>query len=304
MRLLFLLMLFCLPLTASSDKVFHYYCTAADERHFPQLLNLIGSIHKNDFDNLDQIAVFDLGLNLEQKTIVERMDKTQVYSVEMVNPKLLTYFVTSPQGRSIRGWFAWKPVIFKQTLEMFPYAVYLDAGSLVLNSPNDLFKHIKENGHFLLSIAPHTIESVVTQTVRDKVLSKLPQEQQTFLLKNDTWMIDGGFQGISRSLGDTYVTPMYKLASDLSVFADDGTSKGGFGNARHDQTLFSIYAQMNRLAMNDQGWSNLKVDGKAVPFHMHWDRSQVNDKTTIYRSRGDYTYGGNKTVYIHWRNPI
>ena len=40
---------------------------------------------------------------------------------------------------------------------------------------------------------------------------------------------------------------MYELAKDITFFEDDGSCPKGFGWARHDQTLFSVF--VNRLGM-------------------------------------------------------
>ena len=40
-----------------------YFCTAADDKHYPLLLNMIGSIHKHNFYDVENIFVYDLGLN-------------------------------------------------------------------------------------------------------------------------------------------------------------------------------------------------------------------------------------------------
>jgi len=288
----------------SSEKTYHFYCTVADERHFPQLMNLIGSIHKNDFDHLDEIAVFDIGLSKEQLDYITTIEKVKVIPIEKKHPDITKYFATDPNGRSVRGWYAWKPVLFKQGLDLYPYFIYLDAGSLVLTSPDDLFQHLKQNGYFLIQISPHYIEERVTKPVIEKVVNKLPKEQGEFLLTKDAYMIDAGFQGISRKVLETYVLPMYNNVVDLELFADNGSSRMGFGAGRHDQTLFSIYAHANKMAMNGQGWSNLKIDGKSVPFHMHWDRNELNPQTCIYRSRCDYNYQGSKIGFIHWKKPL
>lgn len=301
MLFLAMLRLLCFAqVQAASDGTFHYYATVADDRHFTMLLQLIGSIHKVDFDHLDEIAVFDIGLTPEQKDRLARIEKTKVYAVEKVHPDTCTYFQTNAAGRDVRGWFSWKPVAMKQALDMFPYVLYLDAGNLVLQSPDDLFKHIKQNGYYVMHIPPFSIEERITKPVVDKVIAAFPKDEQEFLLRSDTVMIDAGFQGISREVYEKYVLPVYKLAGDLSLFADDGSAKLGFGAGRHDQTLFSIFAQAERLKMNCQGWTNLQVDGKAVPFHIHWDRAEISDHTCIYRSRGDCYFGGDKVPYIHW----
>lgn len=284
-----------------ADKIDHYYCTVADERHFPMLINLVGSIHRVDYDNLGEIAIFDIGLTQQQRAELNKIEKTHVYDVEKVHPDLLTYFTTNAAGRSVRGWFAWKPVVMKQALDLFPYVLYVDAGTLVLRSPDILFKHIKQNGYYLMEISPHTIESTVTKPVIDKVINKFPPDVAQFLMSGQAYMIDAGFQGVSREIKDSYVIPVYKLASDLTLFADDGSARLGYGAGRHDQPLFSIFAQANKFHFNNQGWTQLKVDGKEVPFHIHWDRNELNDHTIIYRSRGDYLFAGDQTPYIHWR---
>lgn len=283
------------------NKVDHYYCTAADENHFNNVISLIASIHKVDFDHLDEIAVFDLGLTEDQKFLINSIQKTKVYPIEPIRPDLFTYFVTNSAGRIIRGWFAWKPVIFKQALDMYPYFLYLDSGTLVLNSPDNLFTHIKQNDYYLMSIYPCNIEPVITKPVKDRVITQFSKEQQDYILNPETPMVDGGFQGLSRAMYDSYVLPVYKHTGDLTLFADDGSAKNGFGSARHDQTLLSVYVQANRYPLNSQGWTLLKVDGREVPFHIHWDRSEINPSTTIYRCRADHRYAGDNTPHIRWR---
>lgn len=302
--LTFTLKLFSVQDAKELDKTYHYYCTVADENHFSLLINLIGTIHKTDFEALDQIAVFDIGLNNEQKKILQNIEKVAVYDVEKTHVDLIIPFKTNSAGRMVRGWFAWKPVVLKQALELFPYILYLDAGCAVLKSPDNLFKHIKQNGYFLIEISPHYIEERITKPVIEKVVAKLPKEQAEFILKKEAYMIDAGFQGLSRELHQRYVLPMYKHSSDLTLFEDDGSSKMGFGAGRHDQTLFSIYAHLAKLDLNNQGWSQLKVDGKNIPFHMHWNRSDVNDQTCIYRSRGDFAFSRDAMTFLHLRKSV
>lgn len=86
------------------DKM--YFCTTADERYFPLLINLIGSIHKVNFDELGEIAVFDLGFTEQQLDELHCIEKVRVYNVELTHPDLL-----KPNSRLKRGWYAWKPVV-------------------------------------------------------------------------------------------------------------------------------------------------------------------------------------------------
>jgi hypothetical protein len=264
----------------------HYYCTVADNQHYDRLLNLIGSIHSVDFENLQEIAVFDLGFTEKQRKALGRMKKVKVYQVEKTHPDLLKYFKASDGGRLIRGWFAWKPVIIKQSADMFPYFLYMDAGTTVLRPLDDLFDYIQENGSFLMSIAPHTIEKRITQPVVEKIILQQSKEDQEFIMSKNAFMIDAGLQGFSPAVYENYILPMYNLTYDLSLFEDDGSSSLGFGAGRHDQTVFSIYVYLAKLKTLPQEWMNLRVNGRDIPFHIHWDPSCVEVGTSIYRSRG------------------
>ncbi|MCE5316939.1 MAG: hypothetical protein LLG04_06200 [Parachlamydia sp.] len=286
----------------NDTEVFHYYSTVADEKHFLLVRNLIASIHQVDFDFLDEIVVFDIGLSHEQRKELGRMQKVSVYDIELTHPDLLTYFVTNPWNKQVRGWFAWKPVVLKQSLEMFPYLLYLDAGTLVLTSPCDLFKHIKQNGYFLLNVN-HNIVDRLTNPLRDKLIPTLAPEQLHLVLHPDTWMVAGGIQGLSQAVYDDYIYPIYLLSYDLTLFADDGSAKLGFGEARHDQTIFSIFARVLNFRTNaGEGWSDLSVDGKMIPFHYHWNSDNVNNRTCLFTCRFNNNLTTGKLDFIRWKS--
>lgn len=266
-----------------AENIPHYYCAAVNEKYFSKLLTTIGSIHSHDLENLFEIAVFNLGMNSKQIVQLNRMHKVKVYEVEKKHPDILKLFRTSPNGRMVPGWFAWKPVVIKQALDMFPYVLYLDSGTTILKPLNDLFLHIKQNGYFLVSCG-HNIEERITKTVIQQVVSKLTPDIQEIIMRKETMEIDAGFQGLSRAMYNEYVYPIYEFASDLSLFADDGTAPLGFGAARHDQILFSILAQTLRLPLEQWGWMSLRVDGKTIPFHFHWEELAIKDFSSIARS--------------------
>ena len=141
----FLLILSVVFLKMSAFPV--YICTAANSNYFDNLLNLIGSIHKVNYESLDTIAVFDLGLTEPQKIILNTIEKVKVYQVEKTHPDILTFFKL-PSTKQMLGWYAWKPVIIKQALDYYPYIIYLDAGTTVLNPLDDLAEHVAIQGIF------------------------------------------------------------------------------------------------------------------------------------------------------------
>ena len=106
-------------LYSQNNPVSMNFCTAADAKYFKRLLNLIGSLHHTNFDQTKEIAVFDLGLTNDQKETLNGIQKVKLYSIELTHPDLLTQFVVR---KIVPGWYAWKFVVLKQTLDIFPYA--------------------------------------------------------------------------------------------------------------------------------------------------------------------------------------
>lgn len=234
-------MLLCAALVFSNlySHTDMYFCMAADTEFYPQLTNLIGSLHRYDFDNIVAIAVFDLGFTPQERANLNSMEKVHVYNIELTHPDLLTKFNTRAKGKPVRGWYAWKPVAIKQALDIFPYVLYIDAGISVKGSLKDIFKQIKRN-NYSLTTCGRTINGMSTQIIRNH-FNLDSAERQSIGTANG---ISAGIQGLSHALYDTYVLPIYNLTKDLRYFADDGSTPSGFGTSRHDQPIFSIYAQL------------------------------------------------------------
>ena len=287
----------------------HYYVTPSDERFFDHLKNLIGSIHRFDAKNLGEIAVFDLGMTAAQRAELNTMWKVHVYDVEMVHPQLLEPFVTAPWGRVARGYFAWKPVLMKQALDMFPYFFYLDAGISILRSMEDLFAHIREQGYFLLSCGdfkqpePHlNIVNRITKKVLNDIVYKLDPAVQNKILDDTTIEISAGIQGIARwntKVVNEYLMPVYEHAKDLAYFEDDGSAKYGYGHGRHDQILFSVYAHALGLTIFPQGWSKFQLSTGDKPVHIH--SSLIYENASLLLFRGGIKYKGGYLQFIKYR---
>jgi hypothetical protein len=268
-------------------------CTVSDELYFDPLINLIGSIHKINFDDLKEICVYDLGMTNQQIEKLNSIQKVKVYQIEKVHPKLLKPVVIDVHGKSVRGWYAWKPVVIKQTMDMHGSIIYLDAGNTVLKPLNDLFAHIEENGYFFIAGA-HNIKDWTTKRVIKYF--NLEDEDKKFVLNDATKSISANIMGFSPKIYDSIVLPMYKhVKNDFYLFEDDGSSNQGFGKHRHDQTLFSIYIRLLNLKVFEQNFSLLNVNGKKKIFHTHFYRHMLTNSSIIYQSRWDLTFGGQKT---------
>ena len=274
-------------LQAESSTPPMYICTAASSNFFPNLINMIGSLFRVNFDELEELAIFDIGLKVKHRKLLEKIEKVKVYGVELTHPDLLKPVCVNRWGKMVPGWYAWKPVIMKQSLDMFPYVLYMDAGTTILNPLNDLFKHIIQNGYFLTDCA-HDIKWMTPQYIIKKF--NLYDSKNRWILNKKTLGIDAGLQGVSRSVYDSYVLPMYEFAKDINNFIDDGTTPNGFGTGRHDQTLFSIIARLLNMKVHimDNGDGRnieLQVQNKKVSVHITWNSKQVHKKTVIFHSR-------------------
>ncbi len=281
---------------ASLWRMPHFFCTAADSNYFPHLLNLIGSIHETSFDALGAIAVFDLGLTEEQIQHLNTIEKVSVHKIEMTHADLLTRFKTSHSGKVAPGWYAWKFVVLKQALEMFPYVLWVDSGTTILKPLDSMFKYILESGYFLATIGDEKINKAIQHPIRwgateyVKQAFDLSRAERAYVLEKEPLL--SGTIGVSRKAVDYLVGPLYSLTNNLRLFEDDGTTPHGFGTGRHDQAILSIFAYLHGLTVHRQDHTQetplcLNVAGKNEEVYITWNGSCVNEKTHLYNSRGD-----------------
>ena len=243
-----------------------YFAMAADEKHFPWLLQLLGSIYRFNFDDIGAIAVFNLGFTPAQIDELNSIEKVTVYEVEQTNPSMFTYFKNRKWENYVRGWYSWKPVVIKQALDLFPYVLYLDSKIIVTQPLNNLFEHIRQNGYFLIDQI-HRVKILSTTHVINKF--DLDNPKNRYL--SDAISIAGGVQGLTRELYNDYIMPMFELSKDIKNFEDDGSAPNGLGHARCDQTLFSIYAAKLNLKVMRLNDSRIKehfyINGRNVPIN-------------------------------------
>jgi len=261
------------------------FCTAADSNHYNVLLNLIGSIYRHDEKHLNEIAVYDLGLTPEQLDTIKRIDKVKILEVEKVHP-LVTTFLHSDNSRWVRGLFSWKPVVIKQALEMYENVLYLDSGTMITNSMHGFFRQLEQDGYVFFDCG-HSIKWMTPKYIIEKM--NLNSNENKWILEDSTLGIDAGFQAVSRKLNDDYVMPMYELSKEIRNFIDDGTCPQGWGTARHDQTLFSIFVQKlgYKILKHDRDNEEcvLSYDGKTEPFHLTHAAQRVRPDTNVFRCR-------------------
>ncbi|MDR3646003.1 MAG: putative sugar O-methyltransferase [Candidatus Babeliales bacterium] len=303
--------LFTQSIFCNTAKLNMNFCTASNNVYFDNLLNLIGSIHKTNFDSLNEISVFNLGLTQDQIEQLETIEKVKVYSVELTNPDLLKPFKTTTWGKHVPGWYAWKPVVIKQALDMFDNVLWIDAGNVVLKPLENLFLYIQQNGYFLTTIG--------NSEFKDKEYKISTKWQTTqylinkFDLKNPTknWIlsqepINASLMGASRKSINEFIMPLYDLSKDLKNYEDDGTTPEGFGTARHDQSLLTILGYLNGLKILRQDCTQnspiyLNINKEEVPYYQTYHSDYVSDKTSIFCSRFDSRYNNAFSSFIKYK---
>lgn len=289
-----------------------YFSTASDEKYFNLLLNLIGSIHKTNYKNLEEIAVFNLGMTKEQIQYLKTIEKVTVNEVEKTHPDILKQFVTNNYGKTVPGWYAWKPVIMKQVLEKFPYCLWIDAGACILKPIDHLFKYIQQNGYFIHTIGTtrnqdgsfvNTVESQTTRYLLNKF--DIKHISRNWILKEEP--INCSFWGASRSALNSLVLPFYEFAKDLRNFEDDGTAPKGFGASRHDQAVLTLIGytkgfKIQRMDFTQKTPMFLTVDKQEIPFYMTWNPEYLSEKTDVYNTRFDNRYNNFFKQFIKYKN--
>lgn len=304
-KLFLIILLISLPCHA----IDMYFCTASNSKYFNNLMNLIGSLHKTNFEHLKEIAVFDIGLNQEQINKIESIEKTKIYKVELTHPDLLQEF-TTVAGKTVPGWYAWKPVAIKQALDMYPYVIWIDAGTTVLKPLDNLFKYIKRHGYFLSTVGDnitngkfdHDIRWQTKRALVDKFQLNTPQKQ--WILSQEA--INASLIGVHKTHVGDFITPLYQMAKDLKNYEDDGTTPNGFGTARHDQSILALLAytrglKILRLDHTQDCPMYLNVNGAEVPFYITWNGSFVDHRTDIYCSRLDLSNINHYLTFIKYK---
>lgn len=207
--------------------------SAANLRYGYHLLNMIGSVQRNS-DVFDRVVVFDLGLDPEQRSLVDGLRNVEVRTVPPFAPHWAKCF-------------SWKPWIWTH-LEA-DAIFYLDAGATVLRPLDDVVAAIADEGYFVVGQGI-TLDAIVPEDYYE--LYGLPRAAAT-----REYVAAGilGFRTEGRFFREV-VHPTYEdvlLGRNLGFSADEmetlnwGDTKldepivRECAHFRHDQTLLNIH---------------------------------------------------------------
>lgn len=237
-KLVYIVFFLVFPLICIQKNAYNFVI-AADDLFFEQAVHLIGTLHKIHFNDIQEIAFFDLGLSQQHRETLNNIAKVQVYTLITNAEHMLMPCTLNPlSNKPARGHYTWKAAVLKQALELFNVYIYIDAGISVVGRLDSVFAHIQQYGYFFID-SNQAIIQTLTKRVRDE-----------FFLDSGVFgynAISANFMGISRKIQHNVILPLYNFAHDLSLFIDDGTTQNGFGWSRHDQSLLSILIRRNGL---------------------------------------------------------
>jgi|GEM_PF-600203 len=289
-------------------KLPYYICTAADSKYFRCVMCLIGGLHKFHFDDLGEIAVFDLGLTDEQVNTLNSIDKVRVFPVEPTNAQMLTTANTRTWGKPVIGWYSWKPVCIKGCMDIYPDVLWIDAGTTISSSIDSVFAYMREKGYFFHNGSHWHFSQSCTSYLKDKY--DLASTENKWMLSDRVKGLEAGLMGVTQSVYESFVMPMYQMSKNIKNFIDDGTALGGFGYARHDTTLFSMQALLNKMDIiqhfqNSRKPFDFEISGKKIPFHIASCPSNQLPITNIYCSRMDTSLNRVKScIRYRLKSPI
>ncbi len=103
-------------------------------------------------------------------------------------------------------WYAWKPVVIKQSLQTFHYILWVDTGTTVLKQLDNLFKYIQNEGYFLATIG--------NEIINGRYKHPLSWATTSYIQKQ----IMAGVIGISKKNQNAFLNQLYKLTYDLKNF--------------------------------------------------------------------------------------
>lgn len=231
--------------------------TAANNKYYNSLLTLIASIHRESFDLVDQIFVFDLGLDGNERKRVEGLSKVSVVDYpDDVNANVYDY--------------AFKCYSIFWGQNHGENVFWLDAGAMALKPVDKIFEIIENEGIFL--VGDTHLNCNFTHNKCREIMKATDSEM------NDNQLSAGILGYKSNGPFQSLINEAYEYSKIKECIG------GGEQNHRQDQSIYSILASRYNCNKQDidmygywtDGSRNLntaKEIGSTIFVHRngHWD---------------------------------
>jgi lipopolysaccharide biosynthesis glycosyltransferase len=190
--------------------------TASNTKYFNSLLTLIASIHRDSYDLVDQIFVFDLGLDVQEQNRIKALSK-----VSLVN--FSNDVNTSPSD------YAFKCYAVHWGAEKAENILWLDAGVMALGPIDEMYDIIENNNIFLVEDKNHRNSRWTHEKCRE-IMKASDSELNDFQLS-------AGILGYKKNgKYQSFINDAYEFSKIKECIS------GSSENHRHDQSIYSILA--------------------------------------------------------------
>jgi hypothetical protein len=190
--------------------------TASNAKYFNSLKTLIASIHRESFDLIDQIFVFDLGLSEEERRGISAVSKVTV--------------VDFPDGVNMDpSDYAFKCYAVHWGSEKGNNVLWLDAGVMALGPIDEMYEIIENDNVFLVEDRNHRNISWTHEKCRE-IMQATDSELNDFQLS-------AGILGYKKNgKYQSFINDSYEFSKIKECIS------GSSANHRHDQSIYSILA--------------------------------------------------------------
>ncbi|MDQ7787553.1 MAG: glycosyltransferase [Thermodesulfovibrionales bacterium] len=204
--------------------------SAASSFNFPQLIDLIGSLHRHCIQNLWKIVVYDLGLSDTQSEYLSQLAAVKVKKVPFFNPHAL-------------AWGTWKLWSIKDCAEQETAGPFLfcEAGVQILKDLSPIFDLIIDNGYGLW----HSVGNFNRDWSTNNVYEKLGIEKA----RDTSLQVINEVQGYSSRgiVKAKLIDSAFHLAADEKLLYPSTDCL----NNRHAISLLSLIVSQNGIAMSE-----------------------------------------------------
>lgn len=244
--------------------------TAANSPYFDSLKTLVDGIHEHNFDLIDKIVVYDLGLTEYEINNLNNLQKVEIKKFEISPLPFEDYL--KPKGHAYKLFCLWQEQNFAKNI------LWLDAGVMPLRSIKEIFDIIEKEDIFLVGDI-HLNKNFTKKSCVD-IMNASEKELEDNQLSSGIlgYKAKGNYQ---------------KLIDEAYEYSKiEGCVVGDEENHRHDQSVYSILASRYNCKKYD------------IDIYGYWTNHERTLKTAIEKNAMIFVHrrGHNDHRHLKYKN--
>lgn len=204
--------------------------TATNSLYYESLLTMISSVHKHSFKTVDQIFIYNLGLDLEQISILNSIECVTVVNFSDDDKNSHPKFM-EPKS------YVYKIHCLKDAKKFGNHILWIDSGAMFLKSCDSIFKEIKDKNIFLVGDTHLNKNYTHSDCIRHMSASESELNDTQIWAGLVGYNINGHYM--------SFIDEAYRYAMI------PGCLDGNQENHRHDQSILSILASRYNIYKNN-----------------------------------------------------